>query len=82
MKSRYEGSKEDEREIKIEKSFSRAEPDIDKIFPSITKPCEDVLEENFLSGVELDIDINCSSTENTDECLIQKEEEEETNKEE
>jgi len=32
---------------RIEKSLSEAEPDIDKISPSITKPYEDVLEENL-----------------------------------
>jgi len=69
-------------ERKIEKSFSGAELDIDKIFPSITKPCEDVLEEKTVFGVEPDIDISCSSIENTYECWIEKEEEEETNKEE
>jgi len=61
--------------------LSGAEPDVDNILPSINKPCEDVLEETFVSGVEPDIDINCSSTKNTNECLIQKEEEE-THKEE
>jgi len=34
-----------------------------------------------VSEAERDMDINCSSTKNTDECLIQKEEEE-THKEE
>ena len=33
-------------------------------------------------GAEPDIDINCFFTKNIDECLIEKEEEEETNKEE
>ena len=37
--------------------------------------------EKSLSRVKPDIDINCFSTENTNECLIQKEEEEETHKE-
>jgi len=35
-----------------------------------------------VSGPEPNIDINCSSTENIGECLIKKEEEEETHKEE
>jgi len=81
-KSRYERSHEEERERKIEKSLFVVEPNIDNISPSINKPCEDVLEEKIVSGVEPNININCSSTENTDECLIQKEEEEETHKEE
>ena len=42
--------------------FSRVEPDIDNIFSSITKPCEDVLEEKFVFGAEPDIDIKSSST--------------------
>jgi len=67
---------------KIEKSLFGAEPDIDNIFPYINKPCEEVLEEKFVSRAELDIDINCSSKKNTGECFIQKEEEEETHKEE
>jgi len=81
-KFRYEGSQEDERERKIEKSFSGAEPDMGNIFPSITKPCEDMLEEKFVYGVEPYIDINSSSIEKTNACLIEKEEEEETNKKE
>jgi len=42
--------------------LSGAEPDIDNILSSINKPCEDVLEEKFMSAVEPDIDINCSFT--------------------
>jgi len=80
-KSRYEGSPKDERERKIEKSFSGVEPDIDKIFPSITKPCEDVLEEKFVFGAEPDIYINVFSTKKTNDGLIEKEVEE-TKKEE
>ena len=41
-----------------------------------------MLEEKSMSEAEPDIDINCSSIENTDECLIEKEEEEEIHKEE
>jgi len=81
-KSRYEASQEDERERKIEKSFSGVEPNIDNIFPSITKPCEEVLEEKFMFVAEPDIEINSSSTKKTNAGLIEKEEEEETNKEE
>ena len=55
--------------------MSRAEQDIDNIFPSINKPCEEVLEEKFVSWVEPNIDINCSSTKYIGECFIQKEEE-------
>ena len=33
---------------RIEKSLSGVEPDIDNIFPSINKPCEEVLEEKFV----------------------------------
>ena len=40
-----------------------------------------MLEEKFVSGAELDIDINGSSTGNEDLWLIAKEEEEETQKE-
>jgi len=62
--------------------FNSHQLDVDNILPSINKPCEDVLEEKIVYGVEPDIDINCSSTKNTGECLIQKEEVEETHKEE
>jgi len=67
---------------RIEKSLFGDEQNIDNIFTSINKPCEEVLEEKIVSREEPDIDINCSSTENTGECLIQKEKEEETHKEE
>jgi len=63
------------------KSFSEDEPDIDNIFPSITKPCEDVLKEKYVYGAEPGIEINASCTEKTYAGLIEKEEEEETNKE-
>jgi len=46
-----------EKEI-IEKSLSEAKPDIDNIFPSINKPCEEVLKEISVSGTKQD----CSST--------------------
>jgi len=62
-------------------SLSRVESDIDNILSSLENPCEDVLEEKYMFGVEPDIDINFSSIENTEECLTKKEEEE-TNKEE
>jgi len=35
---------------RTKKSFSEDEPDIDNIFHSITKPCEDVLKEKYVSG--------------------------------
>jgi len=41
-----------------------------------------VLAEKSMFGVEPHIDINVSFIENTEECLVEKEEEEETHKEE
>ena len=86
-KSRYERSRVEFRERKIkkekiEKSLSGAEPDIDNILPFINKPCEEVLKEIFMFGVEQDINLNCSSTEKKNEGLIEKEEEEEETKKE
>ena len=76
--------KEKREKVMIEKestknSFSGVELDINNILSSLENPCEDVLEEKSMFGAKLVIDINVSSTENTKECLIQKEEEE-TNK--
>jgi len=62
-------------------SFSEVELDIDNILHSLENPCEDVLAEKSMFGDEPDIGINVSSTENTEECLFEKEEKE-TNKEE
>ena len=39
-----------------------------------------MVEEKSVSRAKPDININCSSTKNMNECLIEKEEEEETNK--
>ena len=61
--------------------FSRVESDIDNILSCLENPCEDVLIKKSMFGAELDIDINVSSIDNTEECLT-KNEEEETNKEE
>jgi len=82
----YEGSEEEDRERKIEKekiekSLSRVEPDIDNYLPSIKKPYEDVLERLFVPEAKPNIDIKVSSTEKPTNDLIEKEEEEETNKE-
>jgi len=63
-------------------SFPGVESDIDNILSSLENPCEDVLAEKSMFGAEPDIDINVSSIENTEECLVEKEEEEETHKEE
>jgi len=62
--------------------FSGVESDIDNVLSSPENPSEDVLEEKSMFGAELDINVNVSSTENIKEYLIEKEEEEETNKEE
>ncbi|MGN6822131.1 MAG: hypothetical protein ACTHJ7_05085, partial [Candidatus Nitrosocosmicus sp.] len=59
----------------IKNSFSEVESYIDNILSSLENPCEDVLEEKSMFGAEPNIDINISSTENTEECLIEKEEE-------
>jgi len=53
---------------RIEKDFSGDEPDIDNIFPSINKPCEEVLKEIYVSETEQD----CSSTKKKNEDLIEK----------
>ncbi|XP_068500862.1 uncharacterized protein [Phaseolus vulgaris] len=84
-------SEEDERKAREEKVmiekkntktfFSGVESDIDNILSSLENPCEDVLVEKSMFGVEPDIDINFSSKENTEECLTKKEERE-SNKEE
>jgi len=78
--------KEKREKVMIEKdntktSFSRVESYIDNILSSLENPCEDVVVEKSMFGVEPDIDINVSSIENTEEYLTKKEEEE-TNKEE
>ncbi|XP_068483128.1 uncharacterized protein [Phaseolus vulgaris] len=73
---------ENEKKESTKNSFFRVESDIDNILSSLENPCEDVLEEKSMFGAEPNIDINISSTENTEECLIEKEEEEETHKEE
>ena len=41
-----------------------------------------MLDEKFVLGIEPNMDINCSSTENTNDCLIEKQEEKKTHKEE
>jgi len=61
--------------------FSRVESDTNNILSSLENPCEDVVEEKSLFEVEPDININVFSIENTKDCLIEKEEKEETNKE-
>jgi len=55
------------------KSFSEVELDIDSIFPSITEPCEDVLEEKYVSRSEPDIEINYSCTKKTYASFIENE---------
>ena len=78
-KSKYEKGR---KRKKKEKALCGAELGIENILPFINKHCEEVLKEIFVSGVEQDIDINCSSTKNTNEGLIKKEEEEEETKKE
>ena len=52
--------------------MSGAELDIYNILSSIKKSCKDMLEEKFVSRVELDIDINFSFTEKSEDILIEK----------
>ena len=56
-------------------SFSGFESNIDNILYSLENPCEDVLVEKSMFGVEPEIDVNVSSIKNTEECLTNKEEE-------
>ncbi|XP_068486787.1 protein PXR1-like [Phaseolus vulgaris] len=72
--------KEKRENVMIEKkntktSFSGVESDINNILASLENPCENVLAEKYMFGVEPKIDINVSSIENTEECLTNKEEE-------